>query len=68
MVDSRFILDRYPVDNRFYEYELIGNGFESLININKIVSESLELSNRDRRVIEEADKEISIDREGYIIR
>lgn len=65
MLDSKFILDRYPVDNRFYEYEMIENGFEALININKIVNESLQLSNRARVAIEEVEKEIIIDREVY---
>lgn len=26
MLDSKFIIDRYPVDNRFYEYEMIEEG------------------------------------------
>ncbi|APF21580.1 hypothetical protein [Clostridium butyricum] len=34
MLDSKFIIDRYPVDNRFYEYEMIEEEFEALININ----------------------------------
>ncbi|MPQ44988.1 hypothetical protein [Clostridium tarantellae] len=63
MLDSKFIIDRYPVDNRFYEYEMIEDGFEVLININKIVDESLELSKRAKIAIEEAEREISIDRE-----
>lgn len=63
MLDSKFIIDRYPVDNRFYEYEMIEDGFEALININKIVDESLKLSKRAKIAIEEAEREISMDRE-----
>lgn len=63
MLDSKFILDRYPRNNRAYEYVMIEEGFEALININKIVNESLELSNRAKRAIEEVEKEISIDKE-----
>ncbi|NAS18128.1 hypothetical protein GND98_009640 [Clostridium butyricum] len=63
MLDSKFIIDRYPVDNRFYEYEMIEEGFEVLINLNKIVDESLKLSKRAKIAIEEAEREISIDRE-----
>ena len=42
---------------------MIEEGFEALININKIVDESLKLSKRAKIAIEEVEREISIDRE-----
>ncbi|MGL5575553.1 MAG: HEPN domain-containing protein [Sarcina sp.] len=60
MLDTSFILDRYPTENRFYNEEMIDNAFAVLININSLVQDVLNLSKRAKRVIQEVENEISI--------
>ncbi len=63
LLDSKFILDRYPVENRFYNEEMIEMGFEVLINVNRLVEDSLNLSKRAKQVILEVENEISVSQE-----
>ena len=63
LLDSKFILDRYPVENRFYNEEMIDMGFEVLLNINRLVEDSLELSKRAKKIIIAVENELSISKE-----
>ena len=60
LLDNNFILYRYPTENRFYSEDMIDMAFEALININSLVEEALNLSNRAKRVIKGVEDEISI--------
>ena len=60
MLDTSFILDRYPTENRFYNEEMIDNAFTVLVNINSLIQNVLNLSKRAKRVIEEVENEISV--------
>lgn len=62
LLDNNFILYRYPIENRFYSEDMIDIAFKVLVNINSLVEESLNLSNRAKRVIKEVENELSIDR------
>lgn len=63
LLDNNFILHRYPSENRFYSEDMIDMAFEVLVNINSLVEEALNLSNRAKRVIREVENELTIDRE-----
>lgn len=63
LLDSKYILDRYPVENRFYSEEMIEMGFEVLLNINRLVEDSLELSKRAKKIILEVEEQLSIIKE-----
>ena len=63
LLDSKYILDRYPVENRFYSEEMIEMGFEVLLNINRLVEDSLELSKRAKKIILEVEEQLSITKE-----
>lgn len=60
LLDNNFILYRYPTENRFYSEDMIDMAFEALINVNTLVEEALNLSNRAKRVIKDVENEISI--------
>lgn len=62
LLDNNFILYRYPTQNRFYSEDMIDMAFEALIDINSIVENSLNLSNRAMKVIKEVENEISVDK------
>ena len=62
LLDNNFILYRYPTENRFYSEDMIDMAFEALIDINSIVENSLNLSNRAIKIIKEVENEISIDK------
>ncbi len=62
LLDNNFILYRYPTENRFYSEDMIDMAFEALIDINSIVEDSLDLSNRAIKVIERVENEISVDK------
>lgn len=62
LLDNNFILYRYPTENRFYSEDMIDMAFEALIDINSIVENSLNLSNRAIKVIKKVENEISIDK------
>lgn len=62
LLDNNFILYRYPTENRFYSEDMIDMAFEALIDINSIVEEALNLSNRAIKVIERVENEISVDK------
>ena len=62
LLDNNFILYRYPTKNRFYSEDMIDMAFEALIDINSIVENSLNLSNRAIKIIKEVENEISIDK------
>jgi len=62
LLDNNFILYRYPTENRFYSEDMIDMAFEVLININSLVEDALNLSNRARRAIKEMEDEISFDK------
>ncbi|AIY81069.1 hypothetical protein U728_1522 [Clostridium botulinum 202F] len=61
LLDNNFILHRYSTENRFYSEDMIDMGFEVLINVNSLVEEALNLSNRAKRAIKEVEDEISFD-------
>ncbi|WP_265859395.1 HEPN domain-containing protein [Clostridium botulinum] len=62
LLDNNFILYRYPTENRFYSEDMIDMAFEALIDINSIVEDSLDLSNRAIKVIKRVENEISVDK------
>ena len=62
LLDNNFILYRYPTENRFYSEGMIDMAFEVLININSLVEDALNLSNRARHAIKEMEDEISFDK------
>lgn len=60
LLDNNFILYRYPTENRFYSEDMIDMAFEVLINVNSLVEDALNLSNRAKQVIKNVEDEISI--------
>ncbi|OOM14654.1 hypothetical protein [Clostridium saccharobutylicum] len=63
LLDNNFILYRYPSENRFYSEDMIDMAFNVLVNINSLVEESLNLSNRAKRVIKKVEDELSFDKD-----
>lgn len=63
LLDNNFILYRYPSENRFYSEDMIDMAFEVLVNINSLVEEALNLSNRAKRIIKEVEDELSFDKD-----
>ena len=59
-VFCNFILYRYPTANRFYNEDMIDSAFQALINVNTLIEESLNLSNRAKVVIRKVEDEISV--------
>lgn len=51
LLDSKFLLDRYPNFNRYYDYDMVEDGINLLISINNIAEYSLKLSNRAKKTI-----------------
>ena len=62
LLDNNFILYRYPTENRFYSEDMIDMAFRALIDINSVVEDSLNLSNRAIKVIKKVENEISVDK------
>lgn len=60
LLDNNFILYRYPTENRFYSEDMIDMAFEVLVNINSLIEECLNLSNRAKQVIKKVEDELSI--------
>lgn len=60
LLDNNFILYRYPTANRFYNEDMIDSAFQALINVNTLIEESLNLSNRAKVVIRKVEDEISV--------
>lgn len=60
LLDTNFILYRYPTGNRFYNEDMIDSAFEVLVNLNTLVEEALNLSNRAKIVISKVEDEISV--------
>ena len=60
LLDTNFILYRYPTANRFYNEDMIDSAFKVLVNLNTLVEESLNLSNRAKVVIKKVEDEISV--------
>ena len=60
LLDNNFILYRYPTENRFYNEEMIDSAFKTLINLNTLIEEALNLSNRAKIVIKKVEDEISV--------
>lgn len=65
LLDNNFILYRYPTPNRFYSEDMIDIAFKTLININSLVEEKLNLSNRAKQKIQEVENEISISKNEF---
>lgn len=65
LLDNNFILYRYPTENRFYSEDMVDMAFEVLININSLVEEALNLSNRAKHVIKQVEEELSFDKNLY---
>lgn len=63
LLDNNFILYRYPSKDRFYSEDMIDMAFTVLVNINSLVEEALNLSNRAKRVIKEVEDKLSFDKE-----
>lgn len=63
LLDTNFIINRYPTKNRFYTEEMIDDSFKALININNLIEQALNLSNRAKISIEQVENEISITKE-----
>lgn len=60
LLDNNFILYRYPTENRFYNEDMIDSAFKTLINLNTLIEEALNLSNRAKIVIKKVEDEISV--------
>lgn len=60
LLDNNFILYRYPTANRFYNEDMIDSAFKTLINLNTLIEEALNLSNRAKIVIKKVEDEISV--------
>lgn len=60
LLDNNFILFRYPTEERFYSEDMIDMAFEVLVNINSLVEDALNLSNRAKRVIRDVEDELSV--------
>lgn len=60
LLDTNFILYRYPTANRFYNEDMIDSAFKVLVNLNTLVEEALNLSNRAKVVIRKVEDEISV--------
>ncbi len=63
LLDTNFILYRYPTSNRFYNEDMIDLAFKVLVNLNTLVEEELNLSNRAKIVIRKVEDEISVTKE-----
>lgn len=64
LLDSKFLLDRYPNFERYYDYDMIEEGISVLLSINAIITDSLNLSNRAKKSIGllEEDLYVAIDK------
>ena len=60
LLDNNFILYRYPTANQFYNEDMIDLAFKTLINLNTLIEEALNLSNRAKIVIKKVEDEISV--------
>lgn len=60
LLDNNFILFRYSTEERFYSEDMIDMAFEVLVNINSLVEDSLNLSNRAKKVIRDVENELSV--------
>lgn len=60
LLDTNFILYRYLTANRFYNEDMVDSAFKVLVNLNTLVEEELNLSNRAKIVIRKVEDEISV--------
>lgn len=63
LLDANFIINRYPTEDRFYTEDMIDNSFKVLINLNNLIDDALNLSNRAKRHIQEVENQISVSKD-----